>query len=48
MSAVVHLPHHLFSNILLAAAVLGLLWVLIYLVGAELAHYAPVELIAPL
>ena len=48
MSAVIHLPHHLFYNILLMAAVIGLLWLLIYLVGAELAHHAPVDIIAPL
>jgi hypothetical protein len=48
MSAVIHLSHQVFYNIVLAAAVVVLLWVLIYLVGAELAHHAPAELIAPL
>ena len=44
MSAVIHLSHHLFYNVLLTAAVIALLWVLIYLIGAELARYAPVDL----
>lgn len=48
MSAVIHLSHHLFYNVLLTAAVIALLWLLIYLIGAELARYAPVDMIAPL
>lgn len=48
MSAVIHLSHHVLYNVLLTAAVLALLWMLIYLIGAEIGHYAPVDLIAPL
>lgn len=48
MTAVIHLPHHLFYNVILAAAVIALFWLLIYLVGAELGRYVPVDIIAPL
>jgi hypothetical protein len=48
MSAVIHLPHHIFYNVVLTVAVIVLLWMLIYLIGAELARYAPVDMIAPL
>ncbi len=48
MSAVIHLSHHIFYNIVLSAAVLALLWLLIYLIGAEIAQRVPVEMIAPL
>jgi hypothetical protein len=48
MSAVIHLPHHLIYNIILAAAVVALLWALIYLIGAELARHVPAEIITPL
>lgn len=47
MTAVIHLSHNVFYNILLVLAVIVLFWLLIYLIGAELAHHAPVELIAP-
>lgn len=47
MTAVIHLSHNLLYKILLAVAVLALLWLLIYLIGAEFAHRTPVELIAP-
>lgn len=48
MSAVIHLSHHLLYNVLLTAAVIALLWLLIYVIGAEIARYAPVDMIAPL
>ncbi len=48
MSAVIHLSHHVLYNIILTAAVLALLWLLVYLIGAELAQRMPVEMIAPL
>ncbi len=49
MSAVIHLSHHVVYNVLLTAAVLALLWMLIYLIGVELArYYVPVDLITPL
>jgi len=48
MSAVIHLSHHFFYNIILTAAVIALLWVLIYLIGTELARHVPVEIITPL
>ena len=48
MSAVIHLPHHLFYNIVLTVTVIVLLFMLIYLIGAELARYVPVDMIAPL
>jgi len=48
MSAVIHLPHHFFYNVILTVAVIVLLWMLIYLVGAELARHAPIDIIAPL
>jgi hypothetical protein len=48
MSAVIHLSHHLFYNIMLTAVVIVLLWMLIYLVGTELLRHVPVDMIAPL
>jgi hypothetical protein len=48
MSAVIHLSHHLVYNVILTAAVIALLWLLIYVIGAEFARYAPVDMIAPL
>jgi hypothetical protein len=48
MSAVIHLSHHVLYNVVLTAAVIALLWVLIYVIGAELARHVPVDMIAPL
>ena len=47
MSALLHLSQHLFYNIILTAAVIALLWLLIYLIGTELAQHVPVQIIAP-
>ena len=47
MNAVIHLSHNVLYNVLLALAVVALFWLLVYLIGAEFAERAPVELIAP-
>jgi hypothetical protein len=47
MSALLHLSHHLFFNLLLTAAVLALLWLLVYVISTEVAWRVPVQIIAP-
>lgn len=47
MTALIHPSHSTVYNVLLAAAVLLLLWLLLEIVGAQFHHYVPVQLLAP-
>lgn len=47
MTALIHPWHSAVYNVLLAAAVLLLLWLLLDIIGAQFHHYVPVQLLAP-
>ncbi len=47
MTAALRLPHVVY-DVLLTAVVLGLLWLLIYIVASEFRPHLPVQMLAPL